>query len=425
MTDSIKVRIPVDEISIDVPCRYDLNDDRGSLFLMAGHAITESLRNSLIQNGSSYLEVDSRDAKALWGHTSDPTYKKDQPDPSGGSGSDFRSKDPSAQPEPYCPKRAKEFQAKLSVSIDQLSGFGARIDQLNNDDMETACAIPATLLSMLLDDGDQALSALELGGKDVLDGSDVVCSPNDPLATRCLQMSMLAMNTGIELGLDEQRIDLLGQAALLHDFGLFRLDSRLRDPAATLSDVEKQTYRRHPHLSQDLLKGFMVPSDATKIVVGQVHELPDGSGFPRGLGTNTVHPLAKIIGLVDSYLSLVEPGPGRGPLHPHDAIAVLLHEGSRGRFEAKTLKAFLMQITLFPIGSIVRLDDATQATVARRDGPHYANPWVRIDTGTELLSTRNGQRSIASPARDLVPSYAKFSSDQLKRMSIAELVAVA
>lgn len=424
MTDSEKVRIPIDEIAIGVPCQFDVHDDLGSLFLMAGHAITENLKNSLIGNGSSYLEVHPSDAKSLWIHVGKDPLAATRGDADDGydrkGGVKVRNRDS----EVYCPKRAKEFQAKLSGSIEQLSDLGKRIDHLNRNDIESACGIPPTLLSMLLDDGDQAVSTLELGGDHPLAGGAGIDNQSDPLARRCAQMSMLAMNTGIEMGLDEQKLILLGQAGLLHDFGLFQMEPRLRDPTETLADPEQQTYRRHPHKTQDLLNRFMAASDATRIIVGQVHEVPDGSGYPNGLSANAIHPLAKVLSVVDGYLSLVEPGPNRLPLHPHDALAVLLYEGSRGRFDAKSLKAFLMQITLFPIGSTVQLNDATRATVVRRDGKHYASPWVRIDDGDQLTSTRTSGRSIVSPIRNPALCHASFSKDQLGITTMSQLVAV-
>lgn len=426
MTDSEKVRIPIDEIAIGVPCQFDVHDDLGSLFLMAGHAITESLKNSLIRNGSSFLEVHPSDAKSLWIYVGKDSLAANRGDADADDGYDRKGgvKACSREPEVYCPKRAKEFQAKLSGCIDQLSDLGKRINHLNRNDIESACSIPAALLSMLLDDGDQAVSTLELGGDYRSAGGAGVESQFDPLARRCSQMSMLAMNTGIGMGLDEQKLALLGQAGLLHDFGLFQMAPRLRDPSQTLTGPEQQTYRRHPHKTQDLLNRFMAASDSTRIIVGQVHEAPDGSGYPSGLSANAIHPLAKVLSVVDGYLSLVEPGPNRLPLHPHDAMAVLLYEGSRGRFDAKSLKAFLMQITLFPIGSTVQLNDATRAIVVRRDGNYYASPWVLIDDGDQLTSTRTSGKSIVSPIRNPTLCHASFPKDQLAATTMSQLVAV-
>lgn len=426
MTDSEKVRIPIDEIAIGVPCQFDVHDDLGSLFLMAGHAITESLKNSLIRNGSSFLEVHPSDAKSLWIYVGKDSLAANRGDADADDGYDRKGgvKACSREPEVYCPKRAKEFQAKISGCIDQLSDLGKRINHLNRNDIESACSIPAALLSMLLDDGDQAVSTLELGGDYRSAGGAGVESQFDPLARRCSQMSMLAMNTGIGMGLDEQKLALLGQAGLLHDFGLFQMAPRLRDPSQTLTGPEQQTYRRHPHKTQDLLNRFMAASDSTRIIVGQVHEAPDGSGYPSGLSANAIHPLAKVLSVVDGYLSLVEPGPNRLPLHPHDAMAVLLYEGSRGRFDAKSLKAFLMQITLFPIGSTVQLNDATRAIVVRRDGNYYASPWVLIDDGDQLTSTRTSGKSIVSPIRNPTLCHASFPKDQLAATTMSQLVAV-
>jgi len=121
----------------------------------------------------------------------------------------------------------------------------------------------------------------------------------------------------------------------------------------------------------DTFAGYSIVPDEICVIVNQVHERVDGSGYPRGLHINLIHPLARVLNVVDTYLSLIDPGPGRPAILPHDAIGFLLHEGARGRFEALPMQALLTTVTLFPIGSRVELDDGRKATVIRRDGAHY------------------------------------------------------
>jgi HD-GYP domain-containing protein (c-di-GMP phosphodiesterase class II) len=411
MKDTVQIRI--EDFAVGVPCRFDVNDDLGILLLAAGNSLTESLRDQLIQRGTTFLEVSPEDADALMGkdRSRGPVAKKSKPSAESKRLAGLKRQDRSS--ENYCSLRAKAFHAQLSKSVDELAGMGRRIDHLSNHDMHTACEIPKTLLSMLLDDGDQTLSSLGAGKAD------------DFLANRCTQMSMLAMNTGIEMGLNEDRVSLLGQAGLLHDFGLYRLAPHLRDPRTSLNHAMRETYRKHPFITQDLLKGFSATSDEVCVIVGQVHERPNGNGYPRGLRSNITHPLASVLSVVDGYLSLVEHGPGRPPIQPHDALAVLLHEGARGLFDSKALRAFLLQMTLFPIGSRVLLDDQSTATVMRRDGAHYSTPIIRPDDSEDFVSTRNGQRSIVSPILSSEDKEMRLPADSIATTTIRSLVAVA
>lgn len=412
MTETELVRIPIEEVLLNVPVRFDVNDDLGILLQAAGNSLTTRLRDQLVQRGVSFLEVSPADALALSGkkQSNKPVSSKRKTSGDNGRTTSLQPKDRSE--ETYCPDRANVFQAQLAESIKQLSGLGCRVDQLSNDDFRTIGKIPKGILSMLLDDSDQSISSLKHG------------SDEDSLAERCSQMSMLAMATGVEMGLDEQKVLLLGQSGLLHDLGLYQIEPHIRDPSASLTNDERATYRQHPSMIQDLLKNLTIASDETRIIVGQVHERPNGQGYPRGLRGHLTHPLACVLSIVDNYLSLIEDGPGRPPIQPHDAIAILLHQGSLGLLETKPLRAFLGNVTLFPIGSRVELNDGATATVMRRDGEHFATPIVRTDDDKEFTSTRDGIRSIARPIIAENSRQMRLPPSLIAEMTMEDLIAV-
>ncbi|WP_068264341.1 HD-GYP domain-containing protein [Rubripirellula obstinata] len=414
MTDEDSVRIPIEDIAIDIPCQCDVKDDLGTLTLMAGNAITAALRDQLIQRGVSHLEVSPQDADALLANNTANDAGVKGAKPAAASANAKRAgnqqrKDRSQ--ETYSPVRAAAFQKQLSKSVSELASIGRRIDQLSNRDIQTACELPKALLEMVLDDCDQSIASIDSANE------------QDNLAHRCAQMSMLAINTGIEMEFDSDRLELLGQSGLLHDFGLYRLAPELRDPSAILTSAQQDEYRRHPNITQDLLKKFTIASDEIRVIVSQVHERPDGQGYPRGLRSNLTHPLANVLSVVDGYLSLTEPGPNRDPIQAHDALVVMLHEGTRGRYDSKALRAFLTQITLFPIGSRVLLNDDCEATVMRRDAAHYATPIVQADGSDEFVFTRTDSRKIRRPAVSQKRPEKRLLTDQISRVMMEELIA--
>jgi HD-GYP domain-containing protein (c-di-GMP phosphodiesterase class II) len=414
MTDSDLVEIAIEDIAIGVPCKFDVNDDLGILLLAAGNAMTASLRDQLIQRGTSFLKVSAQDADALLGKgkSGPKSFKRPRKKKESASSKQTpiqQRKDRSK--EAYSPVRAAAFRKQLSKSVSELAKLGRDIDVLSNDDVKRACALPQTLLSMVLDDCDQSIASMTFGAK------------QDQLANRCAQMSMLAINTGIEMGLESDRVELLGQTGLLHDFGLYQLAPELRDPAATLTPAQRDAYRRHPYVTSDMLRNLTMATDEIRVIVSQVHERPGGQGYPRGLRSNITHPLASVLCVVDGYLSLVESGPNRQPIQPHDAISVMLHEGARGMYESKALRAFLTQITLFPIGSRVMLDNDLEATVMRRDAAHYATPIVQEDGSDNFVALRSGSRKIKRPIVSRKRDEMRLSAKVISTITMADLVA--
>lgn len=92
----------------------------------------------------------------------------------------------------------------------------------------------------------------------------------------------------------------LTTAALLHDLSLSddRL-ARFQDleearKSGKWSEEELKELRLHPVRAAEYARGFNdLPADVDKIIE-QHHERPDGSGFPRGLFHNNIHPLAAL-----------------------------------------------------------------------------------------------------------------------------------
>ncbi len=134
-----------------------------------------------------------------------------------------------------------------------------------------------------------------------------------------------------------------------------------------------------------------------KLFVSQVHELLDGSGFPRQLTANSLHPASRVLCVADTYLTLTAPPKGCPRIIPCDAVAYLINGASQGKYSAKAVTALLHAVTLYPIGSIVELSDTTKARVIRANGKDYGYPIVEslVDSAriinlkeTDLFVTR-------------------------------------
>jgi HD-GYP domain-containing protein (c-di-GMP phosphodiesterase class II) len=124
------------------------------------------------------------------------------------------------------------------------------------------------------------------------------------------------------------------------------------------------------------------------MVAVQMHERLDGSGFPKQQRAPQIHPLARIAGVADTYLSLVSPGPADPGVSPHRAIEQILQDTRQGLFDPGASRALLHAVSLFPLGSTVRLQDGRVGRVIRSNRENYARPVIQVVTRTE-----SGQQS--------------------------------
>jgi HD-GYP domain-containing protein (c-di-GMP phosphodiesterase class II) len=216
--------------------------------------------------------------------------------------------------------------------------------------------------------------------------SDLAHDPQ--LAERCVRMSVLGMAMGIELGFDERKVRELGVCGLVHDWGMFQLPERLRNPHEPFSRDDWLQYSMHPYRTLKILEQMIGMSEVVLLAASQVHELADGSGYPKGLKKERIHPYAKLLSVADVYISLTSSVRGRPAFLPYDAMKYLLTNIKVGRFDADVVRALLHTLSLFPIGSHVELTDGSSAKVLRRNANEYTKPIVervQIDSAHSQL----------------------------------------
>lgn len=227
--------------------------------------------------------------------------------------------------------------------------------------------------------------------------------PDQAIASHCLQMSLYGMAIAVELGLNEANVRRVGVAGLLHDWGMLRVPREIREAQRRLNRVELLEVRKHPCYSLDLIEKLATVPSLVPLVAYQVHERLDGWGYPRGRKGTAIHLFARILHVADEYVSLTSPRPYRAALSPYRAIEALLGRDSGRCPDPTVVRALLRVVSLFPIGSYVRLSDGSTARVLRGNGGLYDRPIVQVVADAQqrkLLDTSDAVVDLAeSPLR--------------------------
>ena len=108
-----------------------------------------------------------------------------------------------------------------------------------------------------------------------------------------------------EMGLSGPELDVIRQAALVHDLGKLGSAAQILQKAETeLSDAELLMVMHHPIDGSELLDSFPDLKPLAPIVRAH-HEEFDGNGFPLGLKGDEIPLAARIIGLANRYHEMV------------------------------------------------------------------------------------------------------------------------
>ena len=216
----------------------------------------------------------------------------------------------------------------------------------------------------------------------------------DYLAFHQARVAVMAVRIGANSGADHARLLLLGMAGALIDVGLWQMPESILRRADALAGEELAAFRSHPRLSADTVRRWGAPDDRIVQAVLEHHEREQGQGFPQGLTGAAVDPDAKILGLADLYAGLTVPATARPRLRPHEAVREIV-KSRHEAFPTAMVKALLSEISVFPPGTVVRLNTEEIGRVVAVNRHHPLRPRV------EIMADSKGHRLPAPKTVDL------------------------
>lgn len=199
-----------------------------------------------------------------------------------------------------------------------------------------------------------------------------------PLITNLINVAILGTKVGIGLGYYGEELQRLAFAGLVHDIGLFAVPHALITKNGRLTQEERIVIEQHPEFGYRVIERCGSDYHWLARVIRQVHERFNGQGYPKRLKGREINEMAQICGVVDVFDALVSERPYRRRFLPHEAVKELL-VAERTTFPREILKALVEQLSVYPLGTMVRLTTADVGTVAKVNSRYPLRPVVRID----------------------------------------------
>ena len=209
---------------------------------------------------------------------------------------------------------------------------------------------------------------------------------DDYLFTHVLNVSIMTMITATSMGYSREDVFNAGLAALLSDIGMLFISKEIRTSKKALTDDQRAEIYNHPIISASVLDGLDLPG-VIRAVVYQVHEREDGTGYPKGILGEQIHPFSKMVAMCDTYMAMSGARAYKTKEQPHLKVKALYSMASSGKFDMVVMKKFLAAVSYYPIGSLVKLTDGRYAKVVESNPKKFACPIVAFisdSDGNEL-----------------------------------------
>lgn len=185
------------------------------------------------------------------------------------------------------------------------------------------------------------------------------------LADHSTKMATLGMAIGIHMGFDADNVRMIGISGMLADLGMAKVPQHLLNAQRCLTRSEMIDIQRHAIHTANLMEQMNSLPRIASIIAYQVHEKPDGTGYPRGRNMKSIHPMARILHAADAYAAMTATRPDRPPMLGYAAMVTLLQQAEVKKQDPDVIRALVRCIGIYPIGSYVVLSDGSIATVLR------------------------------------------------------------
>ena len=192
-----------------------------------------------------------------------------------------------------------------------------------------------------------------------------------------VNVAMLSLLLGKQLGLDEPTTTALVEAALLHDIGKTRIPVELLKKSDTSNKRERKLIEAHTTFGAEILVQTDGIRPLTPVVALEHHRSVKGGGYPD-LGDGLVpHVMSQIVSVANVYEAITGARSYQAPTLPEHACLVLARLAG-DTLNTALVKALVNAITFFPLGSLVRTSRDEIGIVVRTNHADPLHPVLSL-----------------------------------------------
>jgi HD-GYP domain-containing protein (c-di-GMP phosphodiesterase class II) len=212
----------------------------------------------------------------------------------------------------------------------------------------------------------ESYALLEQSSLDTIETLNATVEAKDPYtAGHSHRVRTMSLLIGRELGLQPDRLELLGAAALFHDVGKIGVPDAILTKPSSLTREEFEIVKQHAARGAEIVAHISALKGAVP-TIRHHHERWDGLGYPAGLAGEDIPLEASIVGMADAWDAMTTVRPYASALPVATAVGQL-REGRGTQFRPEVVDAFLAVAEQTMIAHVTRLP-ALRSVPGQRQG---------------------------------------------------------
>ncbi|WP_429841479.1 HD-GYP domain-containing protein [Brevibacillus sp. FIR094] len=203
------------------------------------------------------------------------------------------------------------------------------------------------------------------------------CAFDNYIFTHSFNVALYSTALAINTGCSEKDVLEISIGGMLHDIGKVHIPDDILQKPGRLTQEEFEIMKRHTEIGFEMLRRQDdIPLLAAHCAF-QHHERWDGSGYPRHLKKEEIHPFGRLMAVADVFDALTSHRVYRRGMLPHEAMEVL-YSGSGKLFDHVYVEALRNTIALYPVGLTVSLNNGMSGVVVDSNKGMPSRPIVRV-----------------------------------------------
>ena len=268
-------------------------------------------------------------------------------------------------------EKARQAIDYLNLYNASLENFSQSVDKMINDEAIDALDLRMGVSALM---ENMALRSQELLKLTTVKRYDVTTF------VHITNVSILAMFFASRLGFSRDDVAEIGTAALFHDIGKLAISRKVIKKEGKLTDEEFALMKSHTVLGAEILLKYVDNLGILPVVVCFEHHLKyDLSGYPRLKLSKKPHIASLIVTICDVYDALLQRRSYKASFAPM-VIYDIMNEEKGKAFEPALLESFFRIMGVWPVGTLVGLNDGRVAVVRQVNEDEIFLPQVQVLT---------------------------------------------